>query len=1106
MHVAIGSDHAGFELKEAVKTFLAAEHHEVVDVGTHTQAPVDYPDYAQAVGAAVRESRAERGILLCGSGVGASMVANRIPGIRAGLCHDTYSAHQGVEHDDMNVLVLGGRVIGIDLARELIRAFLNARFTGEPRHRRRLAKLTALENRLRALEVFGQSVWLDYIRRSLIESGELRRLIAEDGLRGVTSNPAIFEKAIAGSSDYREMLEAPAARALDAKTLYERLAVRDIQDACDALRGVYEETARRDGYVSLEVSPFLAHDTTGTLNEARRLWSAVGRENLMIKVPATAEGVPAIEQLISEGINVNVTLLFALEAYERVANAYIAGLEQLVARGGDPARVASVASFFISRIDTAVDALIARRVQASTNARERTVLRGLTGRVAIANAKLAYQRYQELFSGGRWHALAARGARPQRLLWASTGVKNPSYRDVFYVEELIGSDTVNTIPPATLEAFRDHGRPRASLTEDLDAARGVMDGLAQAGLSMNDVAHRLLAEGVQLFEAAFAKLLNAVETQSKEAGAGQINRLTYTLPEPLAAAVRDALADWRAQGKVRRLWGRDASLWTGKDEGHWLGWLGVTNDQLAHIERMTYLAHVVRSGGFSDALLLGMGGSSLGPDVVKMTFGKIPGFPELHVLDSTDPAQVRTFENKIDLKNTLFIVSSKSGSTLEPNILAQYFFDRLTQLVGVQGAGRRFVAITDPGSPLQQVAERDGFRHVFLGWPDIGGRYSVLSDFGLVPAAIMGVDVAKLLDRTEAMVSACMPSVPVGQNPGVVLGTILGVAALNFGRDKVTIIASPGLQALGAWLEQLLAESTGKEGTGLIPIDREALGPPEVYGEDRLFVSLRLRSAPDAARDAAVDELERAGHPVVRIGVDDPYDLGEEFFRWEMAAAVAASILGIHPFDQPDVEASKGVTRRLTAEYERTGTLPVETPIFTGDGITLFTDETNANALKGLVGGQPTLAGYLTAHLGRLGAGDYFALLAYLEMNEAHERALQAIRVAVRDARRVATCVAFGPRFLHSTGQAYKGGPNTGVFLQITCDDAVDVPVPERRYTFGVVKAAQARGDFQVLVERARRALRVHLSRDVAGGLATLHRALTSALKDPARLRRGGPQ
>jgi transaldolase / glucose-6-phosphate isomerase len=1094
MRVAIASDHAGFALKEAVKAFLTAQDREVLDLGTHSTDPVDYSDYAAAVGRVLRENRAERGILLCGSGVGASIAANKIPGIRAGLCHDTYSAHQGVEHDDMNVLVLGGRIVGVELARELIGAFLNARFSDEARHRRRLAKMTALENRLRALQVFGQSVWLDYIRRSLITGGELRRLIDEDGLRGVTSNPAIFEKAVTGSSDYRAVLERSDVRTLDTKTLYERLAVQDIRDAAAALRTVYDETSRRDGYVSLEVSPLLAYDTAATLDEARRLWRAVGRDNLMIKVPATPQGIVAVHELISEGINVNVTLLFAQDVYERVAEAYIAGLETYAARRGDLKRVASVASFFISRIDTAIDALIAARLQAGTTANETSLLRGLTGEVAIANAKLTYQRYQELFSGQRWQALAGQGAQTQRLLWASTGTKNPNYRDVVYIEELIGPDTVNTIPPATFDAFRDHGRPRASLVEDVESAADTMATLAEVGISMKDVTDKLLVEGVQLFSDAFEKLLSAVEKQTRETGAGRLNRLTYTLPEPLAAAVKESLAEWRAQGNVRKLWGRDASLWSGRDEAQWLGWLGITNDQLGHIERLTVIREAARTAGFSQVLLLGMGGSSLGPEVIKTTFGTISGFPELHVLDSTDPAQVKAFENKVDLKNTLFIVSSKSGSTLEPNVFKQYFFDRMERLVGAKEAGGRFLAITDPGSKLQQVAERDGFRRVFLGWPNIGGRYSVLSDFGLVPAAIMGVDVAKFLDRTEEMVCACMPSVPVAENPGVVLGTILGVAAQEFGRDKVTIVASPAIFDLGAWLEQLLAESMGKDGKGLIPIDREALGKPEIYGRDRLFVYLRLSSAPDPTQDASVDQLERAGHPVVRIAVDDPYDLGEEFFRWQFATAVAGSILGIHPFDQPDVEASKIATRKLTDEYEKSGALPRETPIFTGNGIKLFTDEKNAAVLAKSVNGTPTLAGYFEAHLNRLNERDYFALLAYIEMNEAHARVLQEIRQGVRDIKRVATCLEFGPRFLHSTGQAYKGGPNTGVFLQITCDDAVDLPVPGRKYTFGVVKAAQARGDFEVLVERDRRALRAHLGADVAVGLGTLRVALLAAL------------
>ncbi len=538
MRVAIGSDHAGFELKEALRDYLNDLKHDVLDLGTYGTTPVDYPDYAEAVGVTVRQGKADRGIMICGSGVGASVAANKVPDIRAGLCHDTYSAHQGVEHDDMNVLVLGGRVIGVEMARELVRAFLGARFTGDERHLRRLTKVITMENPLRALQHYGQSVWLDYIRRNVITSGELQRMIDDDGLRGVTSNPAIFEKAIAGSTDYKDILTSPDSRKLDAKTLYERIAVRDIQEAADLLRPVYDRSKKRDGYVSLEVSPTLAHETKGTLEEARRLWKAVARPNVMIKVPATGEGIPAIQQLISEGINVNVTLLFSQDTYERVAEAYLAGLEKFAASNGDLSRVASVASFFISRIDSAIDGLITARVKTVTDAREQALLRSLLGKVAIANAKLTYQRYRELFGGQRWQALAGRGAQTQRLLWASTGTKDPNYRDVLYVEELIGPDTVNTIPPATFDAFRDHGRPRASLTEEVDEAFDTMASLAKVGISMKEVTDKLLAQGVQLFADAFDKLLKAVGHQGKDVGAGKINRQTYKLPEPLAAAVK----------------------------------------------------------------------------------------------------------------------------------------------------------------------------------------------------------------------------------------------------------------------------------------------------------------------------------------------------------------------------------------------------------------------------------------------------------------------------------------------------------------------------------------------------------------------------------------
>ncbi|MFQ5572371.1 MAG: bifunctional transaldolase/phosoglucose isomerase, partial [Rhodothermales bacterium] len=607
-------------------------------------------------------------------------------------------------------------------------------------------------NPLKALQRQGQSVWLDYIRRSLLTSGGLDRMIKEDGLRGVTSNPAIFEKAITGSTDYTEILGTLAPQYQDAKALYEQVAIRDIQDAADVLRPVYQQTQRRDGYVSLEVSPHLAHETKGTLEEARRLWRAVGRDNLMIKVPATPEGIPAIEQLISEGTNVNVTLLFAQETYERVANAYIAGLGKRAAQGGDVSHVASVASFFISRIDTAIDAMLASKLKTATSAGERALLRSLLGKVAIANAKLTYQRYQELFRGDAWLALAKKGAKTQRVLWASTSTKNPNYRDVVYVEELIGPDTVNTIPPATFDAFRDHGRVRASLTEGLEEAHDTMEALEQVGISMAEVTDRLLKEGVQLFAEPFDKLLAAVDKTRQAAANPTINRQTYTLPEPLAKAVRTSLEEWRAEDKVRRLWARDATLWTGTDEGNWLGWLGITEDQLTQSQHLKSTAEEVRKAGFSHALLLGMGGSSLGPEVLEITFGRQAGFPHFHVLDSTDPAQVKAFENKVDLANTLFIVSSKSGGTLEPNIFKQYFFERARQVIGAEKAGERFIAITDPGSKMQHVAESDGFRYVFFGLPSIGGRYSALSNFGMVPAAIMGIDALRFLDRTDEMV------------------------------------------------------------------------------------------------------------------------------------------------------------------------------------------------------------------------------------------------------------------------------------------------------------------------------------------------------------------
>jgi transaldolase/glucose-6-phosphate isomerase len=923
----------------------------------------------------------------------------------------------------------------------------------------------------------------------LLRTGGLASLVARDGVRGVTSNPSIFEKAILQGADYdAQIAELEEAGDFDPGKLFELLAVKDIQDGADTLRPVYDETQRRDGYISLEVSPYLAMDTERTIDEVRRLWREVGRDNLMVKIPGTKPGLPAIRQMIGEGINVNVTLLFSQNVYAEVAEAYIAGLEALVAKGGDPHRVASVASFFVSRIDTLADATLDEKIAAARDAAERARLEGLKGKVAIANAKLAYEMYKKIFSGERWQRLAQSGAQTQRLLWASTGTKNPAYSDVLYVEELIGADTVNTVPPATMDAFRAHGRLRPSLEEDVAGATRVMDALPSLGISIEAITGRLVEDGVRLFAEAADGLYAAVQKKRRSVLGTRLDECRASLPEELDHDVVAVLEDWRRRGNVRRLWGADASLWTGGEEAKWLGWLDVVESEQQGVAELQRFAEEVKRAQYRDVALLGMGGSSLGPEVLGESFPHEPGCPRLHVLDSTDPQQIRHLEEALDLAHTLFIVSSKSGSTLEPNIYHAYFLARAAAVLGEEEARRRFVAITDEGSPLDR--KKGDFARIFHGVASIGGRYSVLSKFGMVPGAAIGLDVAKFLESAARMVRSCSPAAPPAENPGVVLGAILGAAAKR-GRDKVTILASAGLSDFGAWLEQLLAESTGKHGKGIVPVDAEPLGPPEAYGSDRLFAYLKLASEGEKATAEAVGALAKAGHPVVEITLPDRIQLGQEFFRWEMATAVAGAVIGIDPFDQPDVEASKVKTRELSAAYEATGKLPDEAPFFAADGVALFADPRNAAALQPQAA---SLAGALKAHLRRAGAGDYVALLAYIERSPGHVALLQKLRRSIRDRTRCATCLGFGPRFLHSTGQAYKGGPNSGVFLQITAADPFELPVPGQRYGFSIVKAAQARGDFDVLAERGRRALRVHLTGDLESGLAALAKAVEEAL------------
>jgi transaldolase/glucose-6-phosphate isomerase len=864
-----------------------------------------------------------------------------------------------------------------------------------------------------AINELGQSIWLDYIRRHLITSGQLQQMVDDGLISGMTSNPTIFEKAISGSSDYDDALADLARSGVnDPYEAFVAIETDDIRAVADVLRPIYDATDAEDGFVSLELPPGLEHDIPGSVKEAHRLFERVGRPNVMIKVPGTSEGVAILQQLVVDGINPNMTLLFGVPRYEECANAYIAGLEARLAAGQPIDRIASVASFFVSRVDTKVDQQLP----------EDSPLRG---KIAIANARLAYARFNAIFTSPRWEALREKGARVQRPLWASTSTKNPAYRDVMYVEDLLGPHTVNTVPEATLHAVIDHANIRPTLLEDNATWVGYLDQLPAAGIDIDTVTDELLTEGLGSFQKSFEELLDRIrDTLGSAQPAGA--RASLELG-PLGAPVEARLKGLAADHVVARIWAHDHTLWKldPKEIADRLGWLAVVDALEDDVPALTSFAEGVAGEGYTTAVLLGMGGSSLAPEVMHDTFGTAANRLNLIVLDTTDPVQIAEAERRIDLAKTLFIVASKSGTTLETRCQFEYFWAKIPD-------GRHFIAITDPHTELAQLGHDRGFRHVFLATPELGGRYSALSHFGMVPAALVGVDLAALLGRADEMVQACHTSVPIAENPGAWLGAVLGEGARN-GRDKLTLVMPPELSTFGYWAEQLLAESTGKEGRGIIPIEGEALGDPSVYGNDRLFVAI--------GDHPGLDALASAGHPVVRIPFTDRLQLASEFFRWEFATAVAGHTLRINAFDQPNVQEAKDATNEILA----------------GKQVDPTTDSPEAV-------------------LATLQPGDYIAITAYLPRDDSHIATLDAVRTALRDRYRAATTVGFGPRFLHSTGQLHKGGPNTGIFLQVVEPHGPALQIPGKPYTFGHLQDAQALGDLASLRAHRRRVARLTMA------------------------------
>jgi len=939
------------------------------------------------------------------------------------------------------------------------------------------------KNPLLRIQDFGQSIWLDYIRRRMLVRGELKQLIEEDGLRGVTSNPAIFEKAISGSNDYLSAVRSLAVEGKEGKEIYEAIAIEDVKQAADDFRPVFDAADGRYGFVSLEVSPLLARDTSGTVKEALRLWAALDRPNVYIKVPATKEGLPAIQQLISEGVNVNVTLLFGLERYRAVTDAYVAGLEQRAAAGMPIDRVASVASFFLSRIDLLVDPLLEEKMK--EGGKQAEIADSLRGEVAIASAKIAYQIYKEVFSTERFQKLAAQGARTQPVLWASTSTKNPSYSDVKYVEALIGPDTINTLPMETLNAYRDHGDPAPRLEVDVAKARKVLEMLPEIGINLGDVTEQLEDEGVDKFVKPFDRLIAALEEKRKESLAEPVDVQELHL-NPHKDHVDSRMSKLESSDFGKRLWRKDASLWKNDPESQRMicrsmGWLHVADKMVNHVPHLEAFACQVIDAGFSHLVHMGMGGSSLAPLVFQESFVTGKKGLRLRVLDTTDPATILKIESEIPLGETLFIVATKSGTTAEPLAFGDYFYDRVKSLKGDR-AGENFVAITDPGSPLVELALKRNFRHTFLNFEDIGGRYSALSYFGLLPAALMGLDVGELIERALRMEHACASTIPIPENPGLALGAAIGeLAAL--GPDKLTLLMPEALAGLGMWLEQLLAESTGKEGKGILPVAGEPPGEPSTYGDDRTFVYFKLEGSKDEFLEEKVSALKASGRPVITIRLTDLLDLGQEFFRWEIATATAGSVLGLNPFDQPNVQESKDNTNRLLKQVEQGGTLPQEKPALVDGPLHFFSTD-----------GASDATGLFSKLFGTVRPGDYVALQAYLTEDPEIDSSLQDLRVLLRNSLRLATTLGYGPRFLHSTGQYHKGGPNGGVFLQLTAKDPEDAQVPGRRYTFGLLKKAQALGDLEALRKHNRRVVRVDLGEDVLSGLAALKEAVRSAI------------
>ena len=940
-------------------------------------------------------------------------------------------------------------------------------------------------NNLVKLIDYGQSYWLDNLTREKIKNGEIKKRVQKQGLRGITSNPSIFNKAISGGDAYDTQIKKLVKAKKSVREIYEELTVKDVQDACDILKSVYDESSGTDGFVSLEVSPYLARDAKGTLKEARRLFSKVNRPNCLIKIPGTEEGVPAIEQCLYEGININITLLFSIKSYEKVAWAYINALERRLKEGKDISKVSSVASFFLSRIDVLTDKILGHYIIPKKMIGEPKP-ENLLGKAGIASAKIAYQSFINIFNNERWRKLENKGAHVQKPLWASTSTKDPLYSDVRYVEDLVGPHTVNTMPDDTIDAFADHGKIAENAVEqDVDKAFKVFEDLKKLNIDIDFITRQLVNEGIEKFINPYDNLMKTLALKRVQFLEDAAGSQEFFLGD-ISSEVKSAFNSVDEKQIIRRIFIKDPYVWKsdGRDVDeikNALGWLNV-QDFIDRSDEIIDFSKKIVTEKYKHVVLLGMGGSSLSSEVISETFGKRSGYPELIVLDNVDPKAIKNVESQIDLEKTLFIVASKSGKTIETLSFYKYFFNLLSES-GMKNPGKNFVAITDDGTSLENEAKEKKFRQVFTNPGDYGGRYSVLSYFGLVPMALTGIDIKKILHSANQMEINSGPFIPAEANSAVSLGVTLGISA-RLGRDKLTLIFSETLKPFGYWVEQLIAESTGKEGKGILPVEGEELTTPEKYGDDRLFVYVHLNGDNYQSDEKKFNALQNAGHPIVKIKLKDKMALGAEFFRWELATAVAGRILDINPFNQPNVAESKKNSSELLDKWKNNRKIDWGKPIVRKNISVYFNTEAD------WVPKRNNMADFLKSFTELAESPDYLAIQAFFNQTKQREKFLQSIRINLRDKLKVATTVGYGPRYLHSTGQLHKGGKNNGVFIMFTHNNDNELPIPGNEYDFSTLQMAEALGDYRSLNNKKRRIIRIHLKENIDQGLKEISEIL----------------